>query len=216
VANARLHTAEILKSYEILRAPFNGMVTSRFADPGALVQNAMTSQTSALPVVTVSTVDRLRVDVFVDQHDASYVVKDEDIAITLTDRPGFKILGKVSRVSGALDPRTKMLLTEIDLKNDQQQLVAGSFVQVSINIKSPPYLEAPVESLVMRGEKSFLTALTADNLVQFRPVDVSNNDGKMLWITSGVVVGERVALNIGDTIPEGGKVRPIDEGLKTP
>ena len=132
VAAARYHTAEILKNYEVLRAPFPGTVTARYADPGSLVQNATNSQSSALPVVTVSTIDHLRVDVFVDQHDAIYVEKDEAIEITLTDRPGFKIEGKVSRVSGELDPRTKMLLTEIDLKNDKHDLVAGSFVQVAL------------------------------------------------------------------------------------
>lgn len=209
VAAARLHAAETLKSYETLRAPFTGTVTSRFADPGALVQNATTSQTNALPVVTVSTVDRLRVDVFVDQHDAPYVQKDEDVEITQTDRPKFKMLGKVARVSEELDPHTKMLLTEIDLLNDQRQLVAGSFVQVSLRVKAPSFVQAPVEGLLMKDDKFFLTIINSENKINLKPVDVANNDGKLLWIVSGVAVDEMVALNIGDTIPEGGKVRPI-------
>ena len=211
VSAARFHTEETLKSYETLRAPFTGTVTARYADPGALVQNAMNSQASSLPVVTVSTIDRLRVDVFVDQHDALYVEKDETVEITLTDRPDLKIQGTVSRVSGELDPRTKMLLTEIDLKNDDHRLVAGSFVQVALHIKSPPYVEAPVESLVMRNEKPFLTVVAKDNTITFKPVEIANNDGKMLWISGGIQAGELVALSIMDTVPEGGKVRPVVE-----
>jgi membrane fusion protein, multidrug efflux system len=213
VAAARLHAAETLKSYEVLRAPFTGTVTARFADPGALVQNATTSQTNALPVVTVSTVDRLRVDVFVDQHDAPYVEKDEDVEITQTDRPKFKMSGKVSRISEELDPHTKMLLTEIDLQNDEKQLVAGSFVQVALRVKAPSYVQAPVEGLLMKDDKFFLTVVNSDNQIHFRPVDIANNDGKLLWIASGVNVDELVALNVGDTVPEGGKVRPIVETI---
>jgi len=216
VADARLHTAATLKSYEMIRAPFKSTVTSRFADPGALLQNAMNSQSSALPVVTVSVLEKLRVDVFVDQHDAAYIVKDQPIEITFGNQPGNKIQGQVSRVSGELDPRTKMLLTEIDIDNKKRELVAGSFVQVSLQVKSPPFLEAPVESLVLKDNKSFLTVVTKKNTITFKPVEIGNNDGKMLWISSGVNVGDRVALNVADILPEGGKVRPIEEGTTSP
>ena len=62
-----------LKSYERLIAPFDGQVTARFADPGALVQNATTSQTAAQPVVTVSDDTRLRIDAYVQQDVAPFV-----------------------------------------------------------------------------------------------------------------------------------------------
>jgi RND family efflux transporter MFP subunit len=211
IAAARLHSSATLKGYETLRAPFAGTITARFADPGALVQNATNSQTSALPVATVSTIDRLRVDVFVDQHDAAYVEKDEAIQITDPNRPGFKIDGKVARQSGALDPRTKMLLTEIDVSNAKKELVPGSFVQVALIVKAPPYVEAPVESLVVKGNQAFITVVKPDNTITYKSVELANNDGKMLWIASGLMAGETVALSIGDTIPEGGKIRPLRE-----
>ena len=66
VAQSKLDSLAVQKSYENLRAPYDGTVTARFADPGALVQNATNSQTSALPVVTVNTIDELRVYVYVD------------------------------------------------------------------------------------------------------------------------------------------------------
>ena len=210
-AAARLRAQETFKGYETLRAPFAGTVTARFADPGALVQNATGSQTSALPVVTVSTINRLRVDVFVDQHEAPYVEKNEAIVITQTDQPDLKVTGKVSRISEELDPHTKMLLTEIDLPNENKELVAGSFVQVALAVKSPPYVQAPVESLLMKDYKSFVVVVTPENKINVRPVEVAYNDGKLLWIIRGVKVGETVALNVGETVPEGGKVRPLDE-----
>jgi RND family efflux transporter MFP subunit len=208
VSLARFRTEKILKDYETLRAPFDGTVTARFADPGALVQNATSSQSSALPVVTVSTVDRLRVDVFVDQRDAHYVRKDDPVLITLSSNPGFKLEGKVSRLSDELDPRTKMLLTEIDIPNQDKQVVAGSFVQVSLEIKTPPHVEAPSGALVRKENRFYVPTVDSKEQIHFKEVEVTNNDGKMLWIAGGLEPGERVALNIGDTIPEGAKVRP--------
>jgi RND family efflux transporter MFP subunit len=215
MSTARLHSEETEKSYETIRAPFDGTITARFADPGALVQNAATSQASALPLVTISEIKRLRVDVFIDQKDASFVQTDAPVEITMSERPGQKIMGVINRVSDELDPRTKMMLTEIDIPNDDRSLVAGSFVQVSLRIKSPPYLEAPVESMVLKGDKTYLTMVTPDNHINYRQVDVIDNDGKALRLLSGVKPGEMVALNVGDTIPEGGKVRPIAEAVPT-
>jgi len=211
VSAARLHTQEVLKGYETIRAPFPGVVTARYADPGALVQNATNSQSSALPVVTVSQIKQLRVDVFLDQRDAPFVVKDEPVQITVTERPGTTILGRVDRISGELDPRTKMMLTEIDIPNEDGQLVAGSFVQVGLKIKSPPYVQAPVESLILKDNKPFLTVVTPNNQLTYKPIEIASNDGKLLSIISGVQGGDQVALNVGDAIPEGGKVRPIAE-----
>ena len=211
VASARLTSEAVLKGYETIRAPFDGTVTARFADPGALVQNATTSRSSALPVVTVSQIKRLRVDVFVDQREANFVAKDQPVVITSNDAAGLRLEGQVSRISDELDPKTKMLLTEIDIPNDKRQLVAGSFVQVEIKVKSPPYAVVPVGALVLRGGKTFLTVVTPSNQVSFKPVEIADNDGKNLRILSGIKPGERVALNVGDTIPEGGKVRPVAE-----
>jgi RND family efflux transporter MFP subunit len=213
VSSARLRSTQTMKSYEVLRAPFAGTITARYADPGALVQNAMNSQSSALPVVMISQIRRLRVDVFLDQRDAPYASKDDPVVITLAERPGFKIEGRLARLSDQLDPRTKMLLAEIDIPNEDRSLVAGSFVQVSIRIKSRPYLEAPVESLALKGGKTFLTAISPQGTLVYKPVDVATNDGKTLGLLGGVQVGDLLALNIGDSLAEGAKVRPIEEAL---
>jgi membrane fusion protein (multidrug efflux system) len=207
VAAARLHSQETLKGYEIVRAPFPGTVTARFADPGALVQNATSSQASALPVVTVSQIRQLRVDAFLDQREAPFVATDAPVEITVAERPGLKIEGRINRVADQLDPHTKMMLAEIDIPNEDRTLVAGSFVQVAIKVQSPPYFEAPVESLVLKDNKSYITAITADSRLTYKPVDIASNDGKFLHIVSGVQVGDQVAIGVGDTIPEGGKIR---------
>lgn len=211
VSAAQYRSQEVLKGYEILRAPFEGTVTARFADPGALVQNAMNSQSSALPLVTVSQLKMLRVDIFLDQRDAPFIDKNDSAEITLTERPGFKIQGIVNRKSDQLDPRTKMMLIEIDIPNEDEKLVAGSFVQVALKIKSPPYLEAPVEAMILKKNKPYITVITPENQLTYRSIVLVGNTGRTLWISSGVEKGETLALSVGDSIPEGGKVRSIIE-----
>lgn len=122
--------------YETLRAPLTGTVTARFADPGALMQNAASSQTSALPVVTIAENERLRVLMYMDQADASSVKKGTRVDITLTEQPGVSIPGVVARVSGELDPKTRKMLTEIDVDNRNGVIVAGSLVQVRVDVPS--------------------------------------------------------------------------------
>ncbi len=216
VSSARHKSQETIKGYEVLRAPFAGTITARYADPGALVQNAMNSETSALPVVMISDIDRLRIDIFIDQRDATYVRENDPVTITMSERPGFKILGKVARVSGQLDPRTKMLLTEIDIPNADQAIVAGSFVQVSLTVKSASYLEAPVEALAMKDNKTYLTVIQPDNTLALKEISIVQNDGKSISFMSGADEGSRVALNLGTVLAEGSKVRPIEEPTAAP
>ena len=211
VATAKLSSQKTLKDYEVVRAPFAGTITARYADPGALVQNATSSETSALPVVMISEIERLKVDLFVDQRDASYVKEGDPVTITMTERPDFKMEGRVARVTGQLDPRTKMLLTEIDISNKNHPLIAGSFVQVSMMIKSPPYLKAPVEALALKDNKTYLTVMKTDDTLTFKEINIASNDGKTLSILSGADDGDTVALNVGTSLQEGSKVRPTEE-----
>jgi len=210
IAESQHKAQKVIKGYEMLKAPFAGTITARFADPGALVQNAETSQNSALPVVTVSEVKRLRVDVFLDQQDAPYVKKDDPVKISLPEHPETQVLGRVDRIANELDPTAKLMLVEIDIPNDKNTIVAGSFVQVSIQIKSPSHLIVPVEALVLKEKKPYVGVISTANKIQYRPIEIDNNDGKRIFIRSGVQKDDIVALSLGDGgLAEGSLVRPI-------
>jgi membrane fusion protein (multidrug efflux system) len=208
VAQSKLESLAVQKGYEILRAPFDGTVTSRYADAGALVQNAANSQTSALPVVTISQVNRLRIYVYVDQRDASFIQVGSPCLVTVEERPDLQLTAVVSRVTGELDPKTKMLLTEIDVENTKGQLVPGSFVQVKLNIRTPPYLELPVQAMVVVQGKTFVPLVDSEDNVHLREVRAGANDGKTVVILDGIKQGERVALNLGTSVSDGDHVRP--------
>jgi len=200
------------KAYLVILSPFTGIVTARYADPGALVQNAATAQTSALPIVSLAQIDRLRVYVYADQSVAG-LIRDGDVAeISDSARPDVKIKGSVTRTSGELDPKTRTLLVEIDVDNHENQILAGSSVRVTLWAQTRQYVEVPVEALLIRGGKNFVGTVTPDNTISFRPITIYDSNGKVLRLSSGVKEGELVTINVRNRVSDGDKVDPIKEG----
>ena len=207
------HTAESLqaqKEYEVIRSPFTGVVTARYADPGALIQNATTTQTAALPVVSVAEIDRLRIYVYPDQSIAG-LIRNGDIAHVADPAwPDAKVKGSVTRTSRELDPRTRTLLVEVDIDNRENKILAGSSVQVTLWVKTPECVQIPVEALLIRDDKYFVGVITPENHISFRPITIYYSDGKVLSLSSGVSDGELVAINVRNTVADGDKVDPIE------
>jgi membrane fusion protein (multidrug efflux system) len=209
VSKANLEQIGTLKSYEQLRAPFSGTVTARYADPGALIQNATASQTSALPVVEVSETSRLRIYVYVDQAHAPFVRQGDPVTILDQSNSALKVEGRVTRTSGAIDPKTRTLLVEIDVDNPHNRILAGSFVQVELKVKTPQYIEVPSDALIVRGTQTVVAVVSSDNTVKFTQVIVADQTGETARLFGGLDEGERVARNLGERVAEGAKVQPV-------
>ena len=109
------------KTMQVMRAPFDGIITARYADPGALVQAATSAQTTALPVVALSQTDRLRVYVYPDQKTASSVQMGDKAEVSDVTRPETKLSATVSRTTGELDVKTRTLLVEIELGQSRRE-----------------------------------------------------------------------------------------------
>jgi RND family efflux transporter MFP subunit len=196
------------KDYEVIRSPFAGTVTARYADPGALMQGATSAQTTALPVATVAQTDHLRVYIYPDQKTASAVRIGDRVEVADATRPDVKLSATVTRTSGELDPKTRTLLVEIDLDNARGAILAGSFVQVTLYISMPPTIEIPAGTLVMRDGKPHVAVVNKDDTVNFRGVGLYESDGRMMRLLSGVSEGERVVISPGESLAQGDKVRP--------
>lgn len=209
VAQANVAQLETLRSYERLTAPFDGRITARFADPGALVQNAMNSQTSALPVVMISDTTHLRVDAYVQQQDAPYVHIGDRAEVVDAANPSRKITARVSRTSGELDPRSRTLLVEIDVNNAKDFFVGGSFAYVTLHLNVPATPQVPLNALVLRDNKQFIAVPDAQNVVHFRPVEVESTDGTTVRIASGLKAGEKVVVNVPDEVSDGSLIQPV-------
>ncbi len=206
VAEQRLEALKEQQGYETLRAPFGGRVTARFADPGALAQSAATAQTSALPVVTVSKIDTLRLFVYLDQSDAASAHAGTPVLVTTDEQRDIHVAARISRVSGELDPKTRKMLAEVDIENRDGSVVAGSFIPVRVDLPATPKPQAPAEALLVRGSQTFVGTVDEQSRVHLKPVTVVNNDGRVVTFGSGVTAGERIALSLESATADGDHV----------
>ena len=214
VAEANQAALTMQGGYRVLRAPFAGVITARFADPGALIQAATAGQTGALPIVSLADPDRLRVYIYLDQAAASYVHTGDVADVKVPERPGFTRKATVTRVSGQLDTKTRTMLTEIDVDNKDGAILPGSFVSVALEYKVPALVQMPVEALVIKGDKTLVAVVDEGNKVHYRPVAVADDDGTTLRLVSGLKPGERVALNLGNEVDDGAPVQVMDAAAK--
>jgi membrane fusion protein, multidrug efflux system len=205
VAESALARARVMKSYEILRAPFDGTVTARYADPGALLPAATGSTSSAQPLVEIAQLDKLRVALQLGQEDAARVRVGDPVRMDVV--PGEPpLIASISRLSQSLDPRTRTMLCEIDLGNPPQGLYPGAFVQTSITLRGAPRPLVPADALIAQAGQMFV-ATVQDAHVKFQRVKLGNDDGTTVEVLDGLHGGEYVALNLGTDVPDGAPVR---------
>jgi membrane fusion protein (multidrug efflux system) len=214
VSRATVKQAKALRGYETLRAPFAGVITARYVDPGALIPAATGSTESALPLVEIADLRRLRVLVFVQQDAAPFVHAGDEVTIRVDEQPDLCIAAPVSRCAQALDPRTRTMLCEIWLAN-QNRLYPGTFVHVTFHLVAPRAPVVDSAALVLRNHKPSV-AVVRDARVHFVPVRSGLDDGKTVQIVEGLRVGERIVLAPPAELAENDVVQPVERPREAP
>ena len=207
-AEASLRQAQALVAYEEIRAPFDGRITARYADPGSLLQAATGSSAGALPLVDLEEVDRIRIYVYLGQDDAPFARPGDSVEIVADDRPERPLSATVTRLAGSLDPRTRTMLCEVDLDNREIQLLPGSFVHVGLRLKGRVLPLVPNEALISRGDR-ILVAVIRDGHAHLVPIEPGEDDGRTTQVRSGLVGGEWVALDVATGLEDGEAVQPV-------
>jgi membrane fusion protein (multidrug efflux system) len=209
VAQAALTRAEVQKGYEILKAPFDGTVTARYADAGALLPAATGSTASAQPLLDLAQLDKLRVALQLGQDDAARVRTGDVVRLAASpEQPAFE--ARVSRIAQALDARTRTMLCEIDLPHPPAGLYPGAFVQTTLSLHGRPRPLLPSEALLGQGGQLFV-ALVEEGKVHFQRVRLGVDDGANVEVLDGLSGGEVVALNLGPEVADGAAVRVKEE-----
>lgn len=209
MAEQTVRNLATLKSYEIIRAPFDGTITARYADPGALMPAATTNQATSLPIVTVSDTSKLRVGAYVEQRDVPFVHIGDAVDITDASDAERRVRAQISRTVGALDPKTRTLYIEIDVDNSQNFLVPGAFAYVTLHLQVKSYTQIPVSALIVRADQNYIAAVGDDGLVKLRQVRIASTDGDTVALAEGVAPGEHVAINLPPEITDGSRIQPV-------
>jgi membrane fusion protein (multidrug efflux system) len=208
VAENNVAVLETMKSYQIVRAPFAGRVTSRFIDPGMLVTNAQANWVAAMPLMTISDDTRVRVYVYLQQADVPFVQVGDVVEVSDASNPDRKKMATITRMTGELEQRTRTMLIEAHIDNADKFFVPGSFAYVTMRVPVESHSQIPVTALLTRGNESVVAVLDND-VVHFRPVKVASTNGNTVSLAGGLKPGEKIAINVPDEITSGSRVRPI-------
>jgi RND family efflux transporter MFP subunit len=204
VQNAQLRVLHQEKIYQSVVAPFDGVVTQRNIDIGALVQADATSGTF---LFTLMQSDVIRVQLFVPQDEAFDIAPGMDAVIRVPEMPGRNFSGTVTRLASALQPGSRTLLTEIDVPNPDNALSPGVYCTVELKIpRKKPSLLVLSEAIIFNRD-DLNVAVAEDGIAHIRTLTVVRDFGTTVEVSGGVKDGDQVILNPPVDLAEGQKVK---------
>lgn len=193
--------------YSRITAPFNGVVTWRYADTGALIQ-AGTTNASSMPVVKIAQVNTLRLRMPVPESLAAYV-RVGDTAQVNVQSLGMKFSGKIARKTYALDPTTRSEQVEIDVPNPDSKIAPGMYADVTLPIqRTGDVIVVPVQAVDLTATQPSVLVVTPDNKVEKRTVSVGLSTANHTEIVNGLKDGEKVIVANQATFQAGEEVTP--------
>lgn len=206
-AEADLRYAQVMVGYAKIVVPFDGVITKRYVDPGALIQSGVTSSTQAMPVVHVAETSRLRMDFPVPESLVPKVKQGLPVNIRI-NATGQALHGAISRVADKLDDSTRTMLAEIDVDNRSQRLTPGMYATVTIYVdKRRAAITVPV--LALSGDdKATVWVVNDQNHLEKRQVTIGMQTADDVEILQGVKSGEQVVLGDADALAVGENVSP--------
>lgn len=197
---------QTLFGYTQITAPFDGVITGRSADPGALIQAGTSSDVQARPVVRLSDNYLLRLDFPVAVDDVRYVKLGDSVAVSVESLGNKKFTGKITRFTGKVNEDTRTMITEIEVPNPDLEIKPGMYAEVDFKLQHRTnVLSVPIEAISSAG-KDTVFLVNENNEIEERPVKVGLETANDCEIVSGLKEGDRVMIGSRAQVHPGEKV----------
>ena len=207
---ANLARLKELQGYKVVKAPFDGVITARNTDVGALVNAG--NGGPAQELFHMASTATLRVFVKLPQVYSRSAVPGVTAELVLSEFPGRRFAGKLVRTSEAIDPATRTLLTEVDVDNRSGTLLPGAYAAVHLKLPAAaPALILPVTALLFRSEGLQVGVVSPQGRVDLVSVILGKDFGTEVEVVSGISGNDRVIVNPPDSLTSGVTVR-VAEG----
>jgi len=202
---ANVDRLEVMEGFKRITAPFDGIVTARATDVGALI-NAGSGK--GLELFVISDTHKLRLYVSVPQNYAAQVTAGTQAQMTVPERPGRTFTATVETTSQSVDPSSGSTLVELAVDNASGELVPGAFANVRFALPlTSASLSVPASALIFDSRGARVATLGADNRVVLEPVTIARDLGTVIEISSGLAATDRVIDSPPDGIGKGDQVR---------
>ena len=211
-ATANVRRLAQLQSFEKVVAPFDGVITARNTDIGALIQSGDSSTPRELfHIVSIQT---LRVYISVPEIYASSVKVGEKVEVILDSLPGEKFTGTLVRTSEAIDPQSRTLNVEVDVENPEGRLLPGAYAFVSIKVPSTAgAVIIPANTLLFRSE-GLRVGVAREGHAALVPIVIGHDFGNSVEVISGLTTKDALISDPSDSLVNGAEVR-VEEPAKS-
>ncbi|MBI4581740.1 MAG: efflux RND transporter periplasmic adaptor subunit [Planctomycetes bacterium] len=207
VARAQVEKIETLIKYTQIVAPFDGVVTRRLVDRGALVQSGTATRTT--PMFTVHRLDQVRIFIEVPESDVAHVRPGVVVKVRPYGLTGQVFEGTVARAATALNPNTRTMRTEIDVSNPDGRLLHGMYAQVTMPIeRRESALSIPAAALLTEGSEQYVYTVRGRYAVP-TPIETGLDDGLRVEITDGLSDDDLVVVTGKGLLSPGTPVRAV-------
>jgi RND family efflux transporter MFP subunit len=195
VAKANLEYTTTMLSYARITAPFDGIVTKRFVDPGAFIPAPNAADTpEAAAIINLTDFKTLRMQIPVPETESPHIVKGLLVEFVTDDLPGRRFEGTVTRYYYALNEKTKTMLTEIQMPNPNLELRPGMLFQARIRLeRKENALLVPVAALVREKSGAHVFTVVSGTAKKIA-VLTGFNDGTHIEIAEGIKLGDVLVL----------------------
>lgn len=218
-AKAQADELSALVEYTRIVAPFDGVITGRFADPGALIRASGSAGQngdgggSGQPnaILSEAMIDKLRVYVYVPQGVVGTIQRGMLAKLTVQDFPGRVFDGTVTRFATSLDLSTRTMLTEVDINNPRHELYPGMYANVILQLENHPDAIQLRDSAIGTGPDGSYVLVVRDGVLDRVPVTTGIRSGSSVEIVSGLKGGEQVVSALDPGLTQGEVVKPILE-----
>jgi membrane fusion protein (multidrug efflux system) len=210
-ARANLVRLQDLKGFDRVTAPFDGVITARNTDIGALITAG-----SGPDLFGMAQTDPLRVYVQVPQQYVHDVIVGQKAKLIFAELPGRTFEATVSQTSGAVDPTTRTLQVELRVPNPRGDLFAGSYAQVRFNEAAATNgLTINDNAIIFQAAGTQVAVVGDDNKVKLRDVKVGRDFGDEIEVLGGLTISDRVINNPPDSIADGMTVDVVQPGTNS-
>ena len=200
-SQANVNRLQAMKNFSRITAPFDGVVTARNTDIGALVNVGGAPGTE---LFVVSDVRRLRLYVQVPQNQVTAIQTGSQATFTVPEMPGQVFTAKVQSMAQAIQAGSGSMLVQLAADNKQGRLLPGGYAQVSFDMPAQTkHLNIPPSALIFSKTGLQVAIVNADNKVVIKPVVVAKDHGVRLELLSGLESTDRVIENPPDGVMQG-------------
>ena len=196
LAQAKRQHDQVLFDYSKITAPFEGVVTQRYANLGTLMQAGTSSSTQAMPLVRLSEDDKFRLVIPVPETYVPYIRIGDPVSVQVSSL-NRTLPGKVTRFSVDVKEDTRTMHTEVDVPNPNRQLIPGMYARSNADARASGHdaLAVPLQAVSYQGEETSVLVVTPDNKIDNRPVKLGIQTEAYAEVVSGLREGDLVVVS---------------------